>query len=110
MLSLTASSAQLIKVRLHTPILHAIDSELKDKICTLNLHMQLEVQIVEFETFRCGEPGEEALGHGVDVCRQCADLEQLFAKGIRSSIALACDKLVLDHQRLTRPKVASIVE
>lgn len=63
-----------MKLSLHRPVVDAVHSQLKDEIRTLDLHVQLKVQVVELDALRRGEPGEQALGHGVQIGRQRAHI------------------------------------
>ena len=45
------TSTKLLKVGLHGAILDTVHSQLEDKVRTLDLHMQLKVQIVELDAF-----------------------------------------------------------
>lgn len=65
---------RLMKLSLHRPVVDAVHSQLKDEIRTLDLHVQLKVQVVELDALRRGEPGEQALGHGVQIGRQRAHI------------------------------------
>lgn len=53
----------LLELSLYATIFHTIYNQLKDQICALDLHMQLEIQVREFLTLAGRQGGEQALGH-----------------------------------------------
>ena len=99
-----------MKLRLDTPILDAIDAQLKNHIRAFNLHMQLEIQIVEFDALGGGEAGEEPRGDGAEVGGEFADVDEGFVVGVGGFVALAGNEVVFDDQRLPRSEVARVVE
>lgn len=64
-----------MKLCLHATILYTIHSELEDEIGTLDLHVQLKIEIIELDTFRGRQASEKRFWHGVQVCLECADVD-----------------------------------
>lgn len=100
----------LLELCLHTPILHTVYHQLKDQICTLDLHVQLEVQVREFLAFAGRQSGEQALGHRRKIRLQLADAHKAFIVGIGCVVILACDEVVFHDERLAGSEVAGVVE
>lgn len=105
-----ASLCRILEIRLHAPILDPIHPELKHQVRALDLHMQFEIQIIELNPLCRREPREERLRHGIEIRRQCADVDEILAEGIGRGVFIAADEVVLDDERLTRPEVARVVE
>ena len=79
----------LLKLSLYAAIFHTIYNQFKDQICALDLHMQLEIQVREFLTLASRQGGEQALGHGGQICLELADAHEVLVVGIWRSVVLA---------------------
>lgn len=95
---------------MHTPILDPINPQLKNQPRTLNLHMQLEIQIIKLHPLGSRQPREQTLRHGIDIRRQRADFDELGAEGLGRRVGLAGDELVFDDEGLGGPEIARVVE
>lgn len=85
-----------MEIRLHTAIPNSVNPQLKHQISTLNLHMQLEIQVVELDAFRGREPCEQALRDGVEIGGKCANVDQSLVVRIGRCIAIAADEIVFN--------------
>lgn len=65
----------LLKIRLHTSVLYTVDSELENKAGALNFHVQLEIEIVKFNTLRRGQTSEKAPRNRIQVRGEFADID-----------------------------------
>lgn len=74
-----------------------INSKLKHQIRALNLHMKLEVEIVELNAFGGCQPCEEALRYSIEVRCQRADVDEVFGHGVWSTVVFAADKVVFHY-------------
>lgn len=95
---------------LNAAILNTIYSQLKDQIGTLDLHMQLKVEVVKLDTFRSGESCEEGLVDSTKVGLERTDIDQRLVHRVRSFFCFARHEIVLDDKRLTRSEVSGIVK
>lgn len=109
-MSVYSHNALLMKVRLHTPILDAIDPQLKVQIRTLNLHVQLKVQILKLDALGRRQAREQVLRNGAEVSGQGADGDEAVDKGTRRVVVVASDQLVFHNERLSGAEVASVVK
>lgn len=100
----------LVKFGLYPSKCYTIDLQLETQSGTINNHFQGEIQIVKLHTSRRGQSRKHAPGHGVEVGRQCADVNQISGVGHRRFIGIAGDEVVGYDQGLTRAEVASIVK
>jgi len=100
----------LMKVSLDAPIIDAIHPQLEHQVRGLDLHVELEIQIVELDPLGRRQAGEQALGHGVEVGGQGADFDEVLAERVRGVVELASDEVVFNNERLARPEVAGVVE
>lgn len=99
-----------MEIRLNAPILNPIHPQLKHQIRTLNLHMQLKVQVIKLDAFGRREPGEERFRHGVEVGSQGADVGETLAVSIRRLVEVRADEVVFDDEGLPRSEVPRVVE
>ena len=79
----------LLEVRLNTTVLYTIHAQLEHQIGTLDLHVQLEVQIVEFDAFGGRQASEKALGYCVQIGSELANVDQVFAESVGRSVSFA---------------------
>lgn len=80
-----------MKIGLDTPILDPVDPQLKHQIRALDLHMQLEIQVVELDAFCRRQPREERLGHRMQISRQRADVDEILSESVGSLVVFAAD-------------------
>lgn len=99
-----------MEIGLYTPILDAIDSQFEYELCTLDLHVQLEVQVIELDPFGRRQTCEQSLRHGIQVGRERAHIDQVFVQSIRSFVAIATDQVVFDYKGLAGSEVAGVVK
>lgn len=95
---------------LYASISDAVDFELKDQTCTFYPHIEREVQVVKFDALGRCQACEQALWHGVQIRRERAYIDQSFSEGVWCNIHIASYQIVFHDQRLTRSKVACVVE
>jgi len=99
--SITSFSSQCsrsLKVRLHSAVLHPVHMQLEHQVRTLDLHMQLEVQVVELNALGGCEAGEQALRHGVQVGGELADVDEVLVESIWRTVFFAGDQVVFYDQ------------
>jgi len=99
-----------MKFRLHTPIPHTIDAQLKHQSRTLYPHIEREIQIVKLDTLRCRQAREQALRHRVEVRGKCTHIDESLAEGVWCGFGVAGNEVVFDDEGLAGAEVACIVE
>ena len=99
-----------MKFRLHTPIPHTIDAQLKHQSRTLYPHIEREIQIVKLDTLRCRQAREQALRHRVEVRGKCTHIDESLAEGVWCGFGIAGNEVVFDDERLAGAEVARVVE
>ena len=91
-------------------VLHSIDHQFENQIRTLDLHVQLKVQIREFLTFASRQSGEQALRHRRQIRPKLADAYQVLIVGVWCIVVFASNEIVFDNQRLAWSEIASVME
>lgn len=94
----------------HSAVSNTINFELKHQPCALDPHVKREVQVIELYALRSRKPSKEAPRHGVQICRQRADIDEVLLVRIGRDFRITCDQVILDNERLARPEIARIVE
>lgn len=99
-----------MELRTNSPIPHPINLKLKHQPRTLNLHIQRKVQVVKLHALGRRQAREQTLRYGVQICSECADVDQSFYVRIWGGVRVAGYEVVFDDQGLTGPEVARVVE
>lgn len=99
-----------MELGLHAPIPHPVHPELKHQACALNPHVQRKVQIIKLDAFGRCQPRKQTPWHAVQIRRKCAHVDQTLAIRVGRCVHIAGDQVVLDNERLARPKIARVVE
>ena len=99
-----------LKVSLDFPVLHSIDHQLENQIRTLDLHVQLKIQIREFLAFAGRQSGEQALRHRRQIRSELTDAYQVLVVGVWCIVVFASNEIVFDNQRLAWSEIASVME
>jgi len=76
----------------------------------LLFHLEREIQVVKLHTPRRRQPREQALGHGAQIRRQRAHVDQVARVGGGRRVRLARDQVVRHDEGLPGPEVARVVE
>lgn len=80
-----------VEVGLDPSVPDPIDLELEAQARAIDDHLESKVQIVELDAPRCGQTGEQAPGHGVEVGRQRAHVHQIACVRRGGLVGLAGD-------------------
>ncbi len=99
-----------MKIRRDLPISYTINPQFEDKTCTVNYHIECEIKVIEFNTFACGQSGEQGTRNRIQISPECAYRYETFLEGVRSPIRITSDEVVLNDKRLASSKVASVVK
>jgi len=99
-----------MKIRRDLPISYTINPQLKDKTCTVNYHIECEIKVVEFDTFGCGQSGEQGTWNRIQISLESAYRYEIFLEGVRSPIRITSDEVVFNDKGLASSKVASVVK
>lgn len=107
---ITPTCPTSMKLGFHTPVSYSIDLKFEHQSSACYPHVQGEVEVVELHAFSGGKSCKQALWHRVEVSGERANIDQSFPERIRRGFRIACNKVVLDNERLARAKVARVVE
>jgi hypothetical protein len=99
-----------MKLRLHTPIPHAIHLEFKHQPRTRYPHIEREIQIIKLHTLGRRQSRKQALGHAIQIRSKRAHIDKALAERIGRALGVACNEVVFDDEGLAGAEVAGVVE
>lgn len=99
-----------MKLRLHPPIPHPINLQLKTQPRTINNHLERKIQVIKLHAPRGRQTREQTPRHGVEVRRQRAHVYQVACVRHRRLVRVAGDEVVCYDEGLSRSEVARVVE
>jgi len=110
MLILSFRNARSMEFCSHMPISDSINLQLKYQRCTIDCHIQCEIQVIKLDALRGCKPSKQGFWHRIEVGSQRAYVDKTLLVRVRSNISVTRNKVIFHHQTLIRSEVPGVVK